>query len=71
LTQDDRNGAALGALFIAANIDPAGLDLTGLAKLKAETEAMIADGRRNPAFATALPAFNPLDRLPPVEDGGQ
>jgi hypothetical protein len=59
-------GATLGALLAAAGIDPTGLDLPWLAKLKAETEAMIAAGRDEPDFPKAAPAFNPPERMPPV-----
>ena len=49
LTQDDQNGQP-SALSSSPPIwiPRAGLDLTGLAKLKAETEAMITDGHRDP-----------------------
>jgi len=69
LSADNSKGAALGALLVAAGIEPAGLDLPILAALKAETEAMIAAGRQEPGFADAAPAFSAPARLPPIAGG--
>jgi hypothetical protein len=63
--QDDDPGAALGALLVRAGIDPAGLDLPWLAKLKAETEAVIEAARGDPGFADAGPGWHLPARLPP------
>lgn len=57
---DDGNGAeTLRAAFVAAGLDPIGIDLAWLAEVKEETERKIASYRGALGFAEADPAFNP------------
>ena len=69
MSDADRGAQALEGALAAAGIDPAGLDLAWLARLKAETEAMIDAGRREPGFGDAVPAWNPPARL--AAEGGR
>ena len=66
--RDDDPAAVLGAQLARAGIDPAGLDLPWLARLKAETEAAIEAAREDPAFADAVPGWHLPARLPPPGD---
>jgi len=63
LSDADRGAQVLEDALRSAGIDPEGLDLAWLARLKAETEAMIDAGRGEPGFGDAVPAWNPPARL--------
>lgn len=63
MSDADQGAKALEEALRSAGIDPAGLDLAWLARLKAETEAMIDAGRGEPGFADAVPAWNAPARL--------
>lgn len=63
---DNPAAAAMRQAFMAAGLDPAGVDLEKLAGIRDETERKIAAYRASPGFATAVPAFNP-----PARRGGR
>lgn len=62
MTDEGTGTEALQAAFLAAGLDPTGIDLAWLAGVKEETERKIASYRTAPGFTEADPAFNPLAR---------
>lgn len=57
---DEHNENAVEALrraFVDAGLDPTGIDLEWMSAFKLDTEARIAAGRADPAFARAKPFF--------------